>query len=120
MPVLFDMPLRLQHPLRPSAGGSDCLDVTPRKSVVHQPNLYHSTTWQGILKRGDRKLGVRSAEALLQRPLEELYDVEKDPNETRNLAGEAGYAKTLDLLRKKVRAMQERTKDPWLVKYQYE
>jgi N-sulfoglucosamine sulfohydrolase len=83
-------------------------------------DLYHSTTWQGILKRGDRKLGVRSLETFLRRPLEELYRVEKDPHETRNLAGQPAHAKTLQALRKKLRAMQERTGDPWLVKYQYE
>jgi N-sulfoglucosamine sulfohydrolase len=83
-------------------------------------DLYHSLTWQGILKRGDAKMGLRSTEAFLRRPLEELYDVEKDPTETRNLAGEAAHAKTLEALRQKVRAMQQKTGDPWMVKYQYE
>jgi N-sulfoglucosamine sulfohydrolase len=83
-------------------------------------DLYHSTTWQGIIKRGDRKLGLRSIEAFLRRPLEELYDIEKDPTETRNLAGDAAHAKTLESLRQKVRDMQQKTSDPWLVKYQYE
>ena len=83
-------------------------------------DLYDSTTWQGILKRGDKKMGVRGLETFLRRPLEELYDVEKDPAQTRNLAGDSAHARTLATLRKKVRDMQEKTNDPWLVKYQYE
>jgi N-sulfoglucosamine sulfohydrolase len=83
-------------------------------------DLYHSLSWQSILKRGDRKLGLRSMAAFINRPLEELYDVEKDPTETKNLAGDPAHAKTLAVLRKKVRDMQTRTKDPWIVKYEYE
>lgn len=33
------------------------------------------------------------------RPVEELYDLQRDPNETENLAGEAQYQKTLLMLR---------------------
>ncbi len=83
-------------------------------------DLYHSATWQGVLKRGDRTLGARSLTAFLHRPAEELYDVEKDSSETKNLAGGPAHAKTLQSLRRKVRDMQERTKDPWTVKYHYE
>ena len=83
-------------------------------------DLYNSPTWQGVLKRGDRMLGKRSVEQYVRRPLEELYDLEKDPHELTNLAGEEAHARTLAELRTKLRAWQERTRDPWVVKYRYE
>jgi N-sulfoglucosamine sulfohydrolase len=38
-----------------------------------------------------------------KRPAEELHDLEKDPHELRNVAGEAGYAETLAELREEVK-----------------
>jgi N-sulfoglucosamine sulfohydrolase len=83
-------------------------------------DLYASPTWQGILKRGDDKMGVRSVKAYLNRPREELYDLEKDPHEVNNLADDPAHAATLKDLRARLRAWQEKTGDPWLVKYQHE
>jgi N-sulfoglucosamine sulfohydrolase len=82
--------------------------------------LYHSPTWQGALKRGDTMLGKRSLEQYTHRPKEEFYDLASDPNELKNVAGDAKYAAVLDDLRKRLRAWQVKTNDPWLVKYQYE
>jgi N-sulfoglucosamine sulfohydrolase len=83
-------------------------------------DIYYSGTWQGILKRGDEMLGQRSVKQLIQRPREELYDLAKDPNELKNVAGDPNYSQVLDDLRKRLKAWQERTQDPWLVKYKYE
>jgi N-sulfoglucosamine sulfohydrolase len=83
-------------------------------------DLYGSPTWQGILKRGDKTLGDRSLADFLHRPKEELYDIDKDPHETKNLAGDPKHAETLAELRKRLRDWQEKTKDPWVVKYTHE
>jgi len=83
-------------------------------------DLYGSPTWQGILRRGDTMMGVRSVDAYIHRPKEELYDLENDPNEIDNAAGNARYAGVLDDLRKRLRRFQEETDDPWTVKYRYE
>jgi N-sulfoglucosamine sulfohydrolase len=83
-------------------------------------DLYNSPTWQGVLKRGDKKLGQRDLDGFLHRPREELYDLEKDPNELKNVAGDANYADVLKELRGRLREWQEKTKDPWVVKYQHE
>ena len=48
------------------------------------------------------------------------YFAEKDPAEVRNLAGDPEQAKTLEGFRARLRAWQEKTGDPWLVKYQHE
>ena len=75
--------LNLAHPLEfPCAG-----------------DLYDSPTWQGILKRGDKMLGLRGLDAFLHRPREELYDLEKDPDELKNVAADPNYAEVLADLR---------------------
>lgn len=83
-------------------------------------DLYHSPTWQGILKAKDDKMGARTVRQFVRRPKEELYDVVADPVEAKNLAGDPAHAKTLADLRARVRAWQQATGDPWLVKDEYE
>lgn len=83
-------------------------------------DLYASDTWQGVLKRNDKMYGSRSVDAYLQRPRHELYDLESDPEEVVNLADSTAHAKVLAELQAKLKAWQKRTKDPWLVKYEYE
>lgn len=83
-------------------------------------DLFNSVTWQGVLKRHDTTVGARTMDALLHRPKEELYDLERDPNELKNLAADPAAAKVLDDLRGRLKAWQEKTRDPWLVKYEHE
>ena len=83
-------------------------------------DLFASPTWQGILKRGDKKLGDRDLEAFLRRPREELYDLAADPHELKNLATEPKSAEVLANLRTRMKAWQEQTRDPWLVKDSHE
>jgi N-sulfoglucosamine sulfohydrolase len=83
-------------------------------------DLYNSPTWQGVLKRGDKLMGDRSVENYIHRPLEELYDLERDPHELKNLAADPKSAAVLKDLRERLKAWQVQTRDPWLVKYRYE
>lgn len=83
-------------------------------------DLWESATWQGVLKRGDRHYGKRTVEALLHRPAFELYDIETDPDEVNNLAGSVEYADVLAALQEKMRGYQERTGDPWMLKWERE
>jgi len=83
-------------------------------------DLYGSDMWQGVLERKDTMLGRRSRKAYEHRPKEELYDLEKDPNELTNLAESPKHADTLKELRTKLLAWQTATKDPWLVKETHE
>jgi N-sulfoglucosamine sulfohydrolase len=64
--------------------------------------------------------GVRTVEAYTHRPEFELYDLENDPYESRNLAQEAAYTGELATLKEKIRAFQERSNDPWILKWEYE
>jgi len=83
-------------------------------------DLYRSPTWQGILKRGDKTLGLRDLNGFLHRPREELYDLEKDPRELKNLAADPAYDKVRADLRGRLKEWQTATKDRWLVKYEHE
>ena len=58
---------------------------------------------------------VREAYQRMRRPPRfELYDLESDPYEFRNLAGKPEYAATLRILRQELRAWRSRTGDPLL------
>ena len=83
-------------------------------------DLYGSKTWQGVLQRGDKMTGQRTVEGYVRRPREELYDLTKDANELKNVAGDSSYAGVLKDLRGRLKEWQEKTEDPWLSKYQYE
>ena len=94
-------------------------NLFPELTFPHASDLYASRAWQGILKRKNKMMGVRSVEDYLYRPREELYDLERDPNEVNNVAGDAEYAEVLADLRQKTLAFRERTSDPWLILNNY-
>jgi N-sulfoglucosamine sulfohydrolase len=50
----------------------------------------------------------------------ELYDLEADPGELKNLARDPQYREKLTELQGKVRQWQKRTGDPWESKWEYE
>ena len=83
-------------------------------------DLWESATWQDILKRGEKYYAGRSVDAYIHRPKFELYDLQNDPGEIKNLADEPKYGKVLNELKEKLKAFQKRTNDPWIVKWQYE
>jgi len=83
-------------------------------------DLWASATWQATIRAGNRYYGKRTVDAYLHRPKFELYDLENDPHEVENLADNPGHQKVLTELKSKLKAFQKRTKDPWVVKWQYE
>ena len=83
-------------------------------------DLWASETWQGLLRRGDKTYGNRSVEAYLHRPEFELYDLQDDPHEVRNLASDPDRQPLLKEMQAKLRDFQKRTKDPWIVKWDHE
>jgi arylsulfatase A-like enzyme len=54
------------------------------------------------------------------RPMFELYDLDADPNELKNLVADPAHAKALEDLRARLADWRERTNDPWLVKEKHE
>lgn len=75
-------------------------------------DIKNSPSWQNIIKR-KQQLGDRHLKAYLQRPEHELYDLQTDPHELRNLATSA-QSSVLTALQAQVREMMEHTNDPWL------
>jgi len=59
-------------------------------------------------------MGQRVLKAYFARPAEELYDLEKDPNELRNVAADSAYSVALKEMQEKMLAFREKTKDLWL------
>lgn len=58
-------------------------------------------------------LGSRSLKAYIQRPPEELYDLEADSQEVNNLAEDPKYAAQLKEMRTELEAWQVRMDDLW-------
>jgi hypothetical protein len=70
--------------------------------TIHSPVIY------GLLRPGRRGCSG------------EIKIMENDPDEVNNLAESPNYAKVLGEPKEKLKAFQKRTKDPWIVKWQYE
>lgn len=84
-------------------------------------DLWDAPTWQDIYKQGPQALyGKRTVKDYIQRPAFELYDLQADPHEAKNLAGDKTYAAQLAELKAKLKAFQTQTKDPWVLKWDYE
>ena len=83
-------------------------------------DLFASATWQSVLASGSDTYANRKIDAYLHRPKFELYDLESDPHEVVNLTDSPEHAEVLAELKGKLRAFQKRTKDPWILKWEYE
>jgi N-sulfoglucosamine sulfohydrolase len=89
-------------------------NLYPELEFPHASDLWESPTWQATVKRGGQ-LGKRSLDAYLHRPAEELYDLEKDPDEVVNLAAQSQHRSMLERLRRETHEFRKRTGDPWLI-----
>lgn len=83
-------------------------------------DLEASATWQSVSKDVDALYGKRKVRDLIQRPRYELYDLATDPHEVKNIADDPKHATLLRELQEKLKSFQERTGDPWVVKYKHE
>jgi N-sulfoglucosamine sulfohydrolase len=96
-------------------------------NIAHQlpfpfsTDLWRSATWQSAWRQGpDAAYGRRTVASYVNRPEFELYDLEQDPHESRNLAGDARHAAVLAEHKQKLRDFQARTSDPWVLKWTYQ
>lgn len=85
-------------------------------------DLFDSATWQDVLAGSRPLYGPWKVENYLQRPKYELYDLRADPHESKNLAIDPSpaNAELLESLANRLKAYQEATRDPWVVKYVHE
>jgi N-sulfoglucosamine sulfohydrolase len=82
-------------------------------------DLWSSAAWQSVyqLDGMNARYGVRSAHEYVHRAEFELYDIENDPDEERNLANDPNYSAVLEEYRDRIQSFQQRTSDPWLVEW---
>lgn len=84
-------------------------------------DLWRSSTWQAQLEKGpDAPYGLGTVDSYVNRPEFELFDLSESKFEGRNLADDPRYAHVLADLKAKLRAFQEETDDPWILKWTYE
>ena len=83
-------------------------------------DLFASATWQSVIASGSDVYAKRKIDAYLHRPKFELYDLETDPHEVANLVDSDDHSEVLKELKEKLKAFQKRTKDPWIMKWEYE
>ena len=85
-------------------------------------DLWASATWQGVINSEEdiKMYGPRPVDSYIHRPQFELFDIENDPLETKNLASDPKYAEVLEEMKARLKKFQQRTQDPWIVKWTYE
>ncbi len=84
-------------------------------------DLWAASSWQAQWAKGkDAPYGNMTVGEYVQRPQFELFDIEADPNETTNLAASEGHQDILERYKAKLKAMQKKMDDPWIMKWDYE
>ncbi len=84
-------------------------------------DLWAAPSWQAQWKKGQSaNYGKKTVREYINRPQFELFDISADPNEAVNLAADAKYAKVLEEYKAKLKAFQNSTQDPWVLKWRYE
>jgi len=84
-------------------------------------DLWAASSWQAQFEKGeDAPYGVKTVKQYIHRPAFELYDIEKDPHEAKNLASDPRYADVLKTYQGKLKSFQQRMHDPWIMKWRYE
>lgn len=84
-------------------------------------DLWAASSWQAQYRKGmDAPYGARTVGQFIHRPSFEFYDIAADPEETRNLASDPNHAAVLLEYQAKLKELQKRTEDPWILKWEYE
>jgi N-sulfoglucosamine sulfohydrolase len=83
-------------------------------------DLWASSTWQSIHINNSEFYGQRTVKAYLNRPEFELYDLETDPDEIKNLAYDKTYKSLLGEMQQKLKDKQRATSDPWLIMWEHD
>ncbi|MEZ6138025.1 MAG: sulfatase [Pirellulaceae bacterium] len=84
-------------------------------------DLWAAPTWKERYALGPETMyGKRTVGQYIQRAKFELFDLQEDPDETKNLAELPEHAELLENLKAKLKTYQSKTKDPWIMKWDYE
>ncbi len=86
----------------------------------HASDLWESATWQSVIHSNKKMYAYKPVDYYTHRPEFELFDMQNDPQESTNLAGNPEYADELAEMKIALRKFQEKTNDPWVVKWKHE
>lgn len=96
-------------------------------NIAHQlpypfaSDLWAASSWQAQFRTSlDAPYGQHTVGEYINRAKFELFDIEKDPHETTNLAMKPEFHEVLVKYQKKLKAMQKELRDPWIMKWDYE
>jgi N-sulfoglucosamine sulfohydrolase len=96
-------------------------NIAHRQPFPFASDLWAASTWQAQHEKGPKALyGKRTVDSYVNRPEFEFFDISSDPNEARNLAADPAFQELLEQYKIKLKAMQKRTGDPWVMKWKYE
>jgi len=91
-----------------------------RQSYPFATDLWAAPTWQQVYKNHKKYFGKRLVENYLHRPEFEIYDLQKDPDEVRNLALSPDHSQLLESFKEKMKKFQKETNDPWIIAWSLE
>ena len=84
-------------------------------------DLWEAATWQDVHRKGpDALYGKRTVKQYIQRPKFELYDIQHDPDEVKNLIDDPKLTTVRDAMLDRLKSFQKKTNDPWISKWNYE
>lgn len=96
-------------------------------NIAHQlpypfaSDLWAASSWQAQFRTSlDAPYGTKTVGQYINRPKFELYDIQKDPHESKNLATDRDYNEILVEYQQKLKALQNEMQDPWIMKWDYE
>jgi len=83
-------------------------------------DIWASSTFQAEIKKKSEMFGKRKIHDYLHRPRFELYDLENDPYEIKNLSEKKEFRTVVEDFCEKLKKFQKNTGDKWLHKWNYE
>jgi len=84
-------------------------------------DLWAASSFQSQYRKSlDAPYGQKTVGEYIHRPAFELYRIDEDPHEAKNLAGDPAYHEVLREYQEKLRAFQKEMGDPWILKWDYE
>jgi N-sulfoglucosamine sulfohydrolase len=96
-------------------------NIAHRLEYPFASDLWAASSWQAQLARGeDAPYGNMTVGRYIHRPEFELYHVAADPHETTNLADSPGHREVLSHYKKRLKKLQRKYDDPWVMKWEYE
>jgi len=112
----------MYYPMRVAISGKHKLifNIAHQLPYPFASDLHASPTWQSVLATGQTMYGPRTVDSYIHRPRFELYDLDADPWETRNLAADPAHAEALQSMQTRLQTWQRETEDPWELKWRYE